>query len=62
MILIIINVNKTSESELSVLFRILTNYLQLMTTSLAMNSSYPDSMSIFPTEIGGSSETFLSFD
>jgi len=65
MILIIINVRKTQESELSVLLRILTNYLQLITTSLAMSAEYPDSFTdiLIPAQrIGGSSDTFLSFD
>jgi len=65
MFLIIINVRKTEESQLSVLLRILTNYLQLITTSMSLSLSYPDSLfRIFDPirRIGDSSETFLSFD
>jgi len=65
MAIIIINIRKTEESQISVLFRILTNYLQLITSALAMSSSFPDTFASFlgPVEtIGGSSDTFLSFD
>ena len=65
MVLIVINVKKTKESTLSVLLRILTNYFQLMTTSMSMSASYPDSLTniLVPVNrLGGSSETFLSFD
>ena len=65
MLLIIINVRKTEESELSVLFRILTNYLQLTTVSMSINSSYPGVLNgiLIPFQrFGGSSEVFLSFD
>jgi len=65
MTLIIINIRKTSESELSILLRIMTNYLQLITTSLTLTASYPDSLFDFfvPAQIfGANSEVFLSFD
>lgn len=65
LVLIFINVNKTKESELSILFRIMTNYLQLITTSMSLSSGYPDSLTnvfIPANRIGGSSEAFLSFD
>jgi len=65
MLLIIINVRKTEESQLSVLLRIFTNYLQLVTTSMSMSVSYPNSLSVIfdPFKrLGGSSDTFLSFD
>lgn len=65
MALIILNVRKTKESELSVLIRILTNYLQLITTSMSMSLSYPgilDSITDPLKRFGGSGETFLSFD
>jgi hypothetical protein len=56
---------KTKESELSVLLRIMTNYLQLITTSMSLTTNYPSLiLDIFgPAQrIGGSSEAFLSFD
>ena len=63
--MIIINVRKTKESQLSVLLRILTNYLQLVTTSMSMSLSYPKSLfrmfSPFQ-KFGGPSDAFLSFD
>ena len=65
MIIIVINVRKTEESQLSVLLRLLTNYLQLISTSLTMNSSYPETFAnifIPAKRIGSSSESFLSFD
>lgn len=63
--LIIINVRKTKESELSVLFRIMTNYLQLMTASMSFGANYPSSFEeiFYPVDkVGSSSEAFLSFD
>ncbi|CAI2370232.1 unnamed protein product [Moneuplotes crassus] len=65
MMLIVINIRKTKESELSVLLRILTNYLQLIFTSLSLSSSYPVSMIQFfeaTNRFGDASQTFLSFD
>jgi len=65
MFMIIINVRKTEESELSVLFRILANYLQLTTVSMSINSSYPGAINsvLIPFQrFGGSTETFLSID
>ena len=65
MLIIIINVRKTQESELSVLLRIMTNYLQLITTSMSMSLSYPEFLNsiVGPiVKLGGSSDTFLSFD
>ncbi|CAI2360244.1 unnamed protein product [Moneuplotes crassus] len=63
--LIIINIRKTKESNLSVLFRILTNYIQIVSTSISLTGDYPNSITTFfsfTDEIGSSSETFLSFD
>jgi len=65
MMLISINVRKTKESELSVLLRIMTNYLQLLTTSLSFSTSFPTSLTdlFLPVKsVGSSSDTFLSFD
>ena len=65
MLLIIINVRKTKESGPSILMRILTNYLQIITSSLSMSTSYPDSLSnifIPVKKVGGLSDIFLSFD
>ncbi|CAI2361155.1 unnamed protein product [Moneuplotes crassus] len=61
----IINVRKTTESQISVLLRILTNYLQLMIVSTSMSNQYPSTViTIFiPFKaFGGSTDAFLSFD
>ena len=65
MLIIIINVRKKKESEISTLLRILTNYLQLLTTSLSFDVNYPQGLlqAFYPvSRIGSSSDTFLSFD
>ncbi|CAI2373860.1 unnamed protein product [Moneuplotes crassus] len=65
MVLIIVNVRKTSESEISILLRILTNYVQIISLSLSFSTKYPSSLSdiLVPAEtVGSSSEAFLSFD
>jgi hypothetical protein len=65
MILITINVRKTEECQVSALFRIMTNYIQLLTTSMSFSSSFPESLTdIFSpaSRVGGASDTFLSFD
>ncbi|CAI2362983.1 unnamed protein product [Moneuplotes crassus] len=65
MALIVLNVRKTKESQMSVLLRILTNYMQLITTSMSMSLSYPSFLDSFTgplKRMGGSSDTFLSFD
>lgn len=65
LLIIVINVRKTKDSEMSILFKIMTNYLQLMTTSMAFTSSFPASLTSILTpaqRVGNSSETFLSFD
>ena len=64
-LLIIINIRKNGESDLSTLMRILTNYLQLLSTSLSFDIQHPRSFTdiLYPTEIVGQSfGTFLSFD
>ena len=65
MILIVINVRKVEESQLSVLLRILTNYLQLITVSTSFSSSYPRTLVslLLPIKrLGGSTNSFLSID
>jgi hypothetical protein len=65
MVLITININKTKESELSVLLRILTNYFQLIFSSLSLTTSYPTSLVSFfeiTKRFGNASDTFLSVD
>ena len=65
MLIIVINVRKKKESEISILLRILTNYLQLLTTSLSFDVNYPNGLLevFYPVDrVGSSSDTFLSFD
>ena len=65
MLLIIINIRKSEESDLSTLMRILTNYLQLLSTSLSFDIQYPRSFTeiLYPADrVGKSFGTFLSFD
>jgi hypothetical protein len=65
MYLIVINIQKTKESQLSILLRILANYLQLISVTLSFNLNYPDGLTnlLFPIErVGSPSDSFLSFD
>lgn len=65
MVIIIVNVRKTTESQISILLRILTNYVQIITLSISFSTKYPDSLTdiLSPAEtIGNSSEAFMSFD
>lgn len=64
-IMVVINVRKTSESGISVLTRILANYLQLLTVSVSMTNEFPSvitAISIPVKMFGGSTDTFMSFD
>ena len=63
--LIIINLRKTVESQSTTLMRILTNYLQVVSTVLAFDANYPDIVTDLLTPaniIGSSSESFVSLD
>ncbi|CAI2378198.1 unnamed protein product [Moneuplotes crassus] len=65
MVIIIVNVRKTSESQVSILLRILTNYVQILTLSISFSTKYPGTLSdiLIPAEtVGNSSEAFMSFD
>ncbi|CAI2373152.1 unnamed protein product [Moneuplotes crassus] len=65
MTLVVLNIRQTEESQVSVLLRILTNYMQLITTSMSLTLSYPnflDSITDPLRRLGGSSDTLLSFD
>ena len=65
MVMIILMLRKKKENQMSILIRIMTNYLQLISLALSFGLSFPDyltqSFSIFDT-IGSSSDTFLSYD
>ena len=58
-------IRKKRENQTSILLRIFTNYLQLVTASLSFNLNFPDTItdSFGPVEtVGSASDTFLSFD
>ena len=62
---IIMNLRKRDESQASILMRILTNYLQVITAVLSFNIKFPNALSDIFTpidKIGSSSEPFVSFD
>ena len=64
-ILVLVNLKKTEESEKSILMRIMTNYLQVITTFVSFNISFPDLLSqlFTPAErLGSTSTPFVSFD
>ena len=63
--LIAINLKKSTETQTTTLMRILTNYLQVVSTVIAFNTNYPESFTdlFSPAEmIGVSSEAFVSVD
>jgi hypothetical protein len=63
--IIIVNIRKTKENNFSILLRIFTNYLQLLTASLAFNINLPSSFTgIFSSSgrLSAPQESFFSFD
>jgi hypothetical protein len=63
--IIIVNIRKKKESQMSILLRIFTNYLQLIATAMSLNLQFPDFIvSTFgmAERAGDSSGSFLSFD
>ena len=62
--IISINIKKTKESEISILLRVFTNYLQMTASMMAFSINYPSSiLQIFsPFSEIGSTDVFLSFD
>jgi hypothetical protein len=64
-ILIFINVRKKKENQFSILLRIFTNYLHLISTTFAFSVQMPDNFtSVFAQveRVSSSNETFFSFD
>lgn len=58
-------IRKTEESQRSILMRIMTNYLQVMTSVFSYNINFPQGVlkAFVPAEkIGAPQEPFLSFD
>jgi hypothetical protein len=65
LILILINVNKIKESNISILLKILTNYIHLISSTLSISMNYPETFHIMllPIEqLGIASDTILNFD
>ena len=63
--LIITTIRKKKENQTSILLRIMTNYLQLITAAYSFNLRFPESfLEIFGLVeiLGSSSDAFLSFD
>lgn len=64
-LLIYVNLRKKKETQYSILLRILTNYIQLISASLSFNLNIPtsfDNMFSQVDRISSPSETFFSFD
>ena len=64
-VLITINIKKKKESQTSILMRIMTNYLQIMTATLSYSMKFPDALlNLFlPVQkLGTGSAAVLSFD
>ena len=65
MALVIVNIRKKKESQVSILMRIMTNYLQVMTATMAYSMKFPDmlnNMFIPVSRLGSSGETLMSYD
>jgi hypothetical protein len=63
--IIIVNIRKTRANNFSILLRILTNYIQLISASLSFNIKIPFSFtSVFstPNKVNSPNEAFFSFD
>jgi len=63
--LIWFNIRKTKESEFSILFKIMTNYVQTASAAMSFNISYPQFIKTVFTPaqfIGQTSDVILSFD
>ena len=65
LVLIIMTIRKKKENEASVLIKIMTNYLQLVSAAYSFNLKFPDGLiKIFGSIeiVGASSDAFFSFD
>ena len=65
LVLTITTIRKKKEDQVSILLRIMTNYLQLISAAYSFNLKFPDGfLEIFGSIeiIGASSDSFLSFD
>jgi hypothetical protein len=60
-----VNLQKREDSNISVLMRIMTNYMQILAAALSFNLHFPEYMTEAfsgAKRLGGSSEVLLSFD
>ena len=65
MVLILFNIRKQKESEASIVGKILTNYLHMISTSASFNIAFPKQFYEFfspAKQIAQSTDTILSFD
>ena len=63
--IIIVNIKKRKENELSILLRILTNYIQMVTAAITFNIKFPTSFNeIFSQtdKFSSADQTYFSFD
>jgi len=64
-LLVFVNLRKKKENQVSILFRIMTNYIHLITSAMTFEIQIPDEFSkIFSqtNRVGSANETFFSFD
>jgi len=64
-LLIYINLRKRRENQMSILFRILTNYIHLISASMSFSVKVPSNFSNMFSQfdrISSPDETFFSFD
>ena len=65
LIVLSVNIQKKEDSNISVLMRIMTNYLQMIAAALAFNLKFPNYfLNVLSSvkQLGGSSGVFLSYD
>ena len=63
--IIIVNIRKTSENQFSILLRIFTNYLHMVSLSMSFGADIPSTfISVFTQfeKVGSPNETLFSFD
>jgi len=64
-ILLYVNLRKRTESETSVVLRIMTNYIQILATTAAFNLDWPSYLESFfgiVQSVSESTESYISFD
>jgi len=64
-LIIIINVRKKKENQFSILLRIFTNYIQLISAAITFNVKFPKSFNDISSQtdkFSSPTQTFFSFD